>query len=123
MLLKAHLLFISCLLSISTVYASGNHEGAHIPFRLANGQLLFNKNCSSCHGQNLLGSETGPPLLHPFYKPSHHGDSSFYRAGLKGVKAHHWQFGDMPPVEGMNEQKMKSIISFIRFYQQQKKLY
>lgn len=94
-----------------------------IPFRYAKGQVLFEKNCSSCHGISMTGTDKGPPLIHAFYKPSHHGDGSFYRAGLKGVKAHHWNFGDMPPVSGMNESKMKSIVPYIRFYQQAKKLY
>jgi cytochrome c2 len=94
-----------------------------IPFRYAKGQVLFEKNCSSCHGQTMTGTDKGPPLLHPFYKPSHHGDRAFYNAALKGVKAHHWKFGDMPPVQGITEHKMKSIVPYIRYYQQQKKLY
>ena len=98
-------------------------SGLDIPFRYAKGQVLFEMNCSSCHAVDMTGTDKGPPLLHPFYKPSHHNDASFYRAGLKGVKAHHWNFGDMPPVPGMTERKMKIIISYIRYYQQQKNLY
>lgn len=117
------LLVISSLLTASNIYASSNEDKFNIPFRYAKGQVLFDKNCSACHGSTLTGSDKGPPLLHSFYKPSHHGDSAFYRAGLKGVKAHHWNFGDMPPVADMTERKMKSIVSYVRFYQQQKKLY
>lgn len=98
-------------------------EDLPIPFKYAKGQILFEENCSSCHGADLTGSKEGPPLLHAFYKPSHHGDAAFYRAGLQGVKAHHWKFGDMPAVPDMTESKMKHIISFVRYYQQQKKLY
>jgi len=98
-------------------------EEVEIPFHLAKGQLLFEKYCSSCHGLQLIGSDKGPPLLHAFYKPSHHGDKSFYRAALQGVKQHHWNFGDMPPVEGMTPKKMDSLVPYIRYYQQQKKLY
>ncbi|MBL7003253.1 MAG: cytochrome c [Gammaproteobacteria bacterium] len=94
-----------------------------LPFKYAKGQNLFNKNCSSCHGTTLLGSETGPPLLHNFYKPSHHGDSSFYRAALSGVRAHHWSFGDMPPVPEMTQKKLNSIVPYIRYFQQQKGLF
>lgn len=102
---------------------AASDEDLTIPFRFAKGQVLYEKNCSSCHGNQLTGTEKGPPLMHAFYKPSHHGDESFYRAGMKGVKAHHWKFGDMPPVEGMTRGRMKSIISYVRYYQQQKKLY
>jgi len=49
--------------------------------------------------------------------------SSFYRAALKGVKQHHWNFGDMPPVAGMTPGKMDRIVPYLRHYQRQKKLY
>lgn len=98
-------------------------EDIEIPFHLGKGQLLYEKYCSSCHGMQLNGSDKGPPLIHPFYKPSHHGDKSFYRAALKGVKQHHWNFGDMPPVVGMTPGKMDRIVPYLRFYQRQKKLY
>ena len=98
-------------------------EEVKIPFHLGKGQLLYEKNCSSCHGLQLTGSDKGPPLLHPFYKPSHHGDKAFYRAALQGARQHHWEFGDMSPVEGMTTKKMDKLVPYIRYYQQQKKLY
>lgn len=118
---------ISCFLigSFMAVTSQQTYSASDlvIPFRYAKGLVLFERNCSSCHGVSMMGTDKGPPLMHSFYKPSHHGDSSFYRAGLKGVKAHHWNFGDMPPVPGMSESKMKNIVPYIRFYQQAKKLY
>lgn len=93
-----------------------------VPFKYAKGQFLYKKNCSSCHGNDLAGTKKGPPFLHPFYKPSHHGDAAFYRAALKGVTAHHWRFGDMPAVEGMTLAKLHSIVPYIRYYQQQKNI-
>ena len=98
-------------------------DSIEIPFELGRGQLLYEKYCSSCHGLALDGSEQGPPLVHDFYKPSHHGDKSFYRAVLQGVRQHHWNFGDMPPVQGMTQGKMDKVLPFIRYYQQQKGLY
>jgi cytochrome c2 len=98
-------------------------EEVTIPFHLGKGQLLYEKYCSTCHGVQLNGSDKGPPLIHPFYKPSHHGDKAFYRAALQGAKQHHWEFGDMPPVEGMTPKKMDSLVPYVRYYQQQKKLY
>lgn len=112
-------IFVAPLLSVQ-VQAS---EQVDIPFHLARGQLLYEKYCGSCHGIALDGSNQGPPLLHPFYKPSHHGDESVYRAMLQGVKQHHWEFGDMPPVQGMTPKKAERVISYLRFYQKQKKLY
>jgi len=117
-------LFLLCgFLASSHVYAAQPDDSVKTPFQLSRGKFLFEKNCSSCHGKDLKGSEQGPPFLHGFYKPSHHGDGSFYRAALKGVTAHHWNFGNMPPVKGITESKVKSIIAYIRFYQKQKNLF
>ena len=80
-------------------------EDIKIPFHLGKGQMLYEKYCSSCHGLQLNGSDQGPPLIHPFYKPSHHGDKSFYRAALQGVKQHHREFGDMPALVGHDAEK------------------
>ena len=98
-------------------------EEVEIPFHLGKGQLLYEKFCGSCHGVQLNGSDKGPPLLHSFYKPSHHGDQSFYRAVLQGVPQHHWEFGNMSSVAGMTAKKMDSLMPYVRYYQQQKKLY
>ena len=117
---------LTCLAAISLWTLSGTAiaaEEVQIPFNLARGQVLYEKYCSSCHGMQLDGTDKGPPLVHAFYKPSHHGDKSFYRAVLQGTKQHHWNFGDMKPVEGMTPKKMDSLLPYIRYYQQQKKLY
>ena len=116
------LLFASVLLTLnlSTVQAQTDTS---IPFKYARGQVLFEENCSACHGVDLTGTDQGPPLIHAFYKPSHHGDAAFYRAALKGVRSHHWNFGDMPAVAGMTKQKLNSIVPYIRFIQKQKNLY
>ncbi len=113
-------------MSILMPFVTGTVKAAEevvIPFHLGKGQLLYEKNCSSCHGLQLNGTDKGPPLLHPYYKPSHHGDQSFYRAALQGVQQHHWKFGNMPPVEGMTVEKMNSLVPYVRYYQKQKKLY
>ncbi|MDH3762426.1 MAG: cytochrome c [Gammaproteobacteria bacterium] len=118
------LLLISAVLSaVSAAATVSAADEVEIPFEMARGQLLYEKYCSSCHGLQLDGSDQGPPLIHPFYKPSHHGDKAFYRAVLQGTKQHHWNFGDMKPVEGMTPKKMDSVIPFVRYYQRQKKLY
>ncbi len=120
--LLLRLVVVFVLMPVSAVPALSAEE-IKIPFHLAKGQLLYEKYCSSCHGLQLNGSDKGPPLIHPFYKPSHHNDKSVYRAALKGVKQHHWNFGDMPPVVGMTPGKMDRVVPYLRYYQRQKKLY
>ena len=119
--MKIRLVILLSMLLVAGPAAAA--EKVKIPFHLGKGQLLYEKYCSSCHSIDLTGSDKGPPLLHPFYKPSHHGDKAFYRAALQGARQHHWEFGDMPPVEGMTAGKMDKIVPYLRYYQQQKKLY
>jgi mono/diheme cytochrome c family protein len=76
------LILTGALVAPLSVIAAENNDSIQVPFRLAKGQMLFEKNCSSCHGVDLNGSDKGPPLLHPYYIPSHHGDASFYNAAL-----------------------------------------
>lgn len=78
------------------------------------GKSLFASNCKSCHGSEAGGTQSGPPLIHKIYEPSHHSDFSFYKAVTSGVKNHHWGFGDMPPVPGVSPQQIGHIIAYIR---------
>jgi len=80
----------------------------------AQGKRLFDKSCASCHGIDLKGSDKGPPFLHPVYVPSHHGDASFQAAVHHGSRAHHWKFGDMPPVQGLSADDVVHITAYVR---------
>ena len=78
------------------------------------GESIFSKVCATCHGKNAGGSENGPPLIHKIYNPGHHADQSFIMAAQRGVRSHHWQFGNMPPVEGLSKPDILSIIRYVR---------
>ena len=79
------------------------------------GKTAFEAKCAICHGTNAAGNiEAAPPLVHKIYEPSHHGDESFQRAAALGVQAHHWRFGNMPPVEGITRAEVDTIIAYIR---------
>ncbi|MBW6418802.1 cytochrome c [Celeribacter sp. PS-C1] len=79
------------------------------------GKRAFDGTCATCHGENAAGKEGfGPPLVHKIYEPSHHGDMSFLLAAQRGVQAHHWRFGDMPPQEGVTQGDVKAIIAYVR---------
>ncbi|CUK10289.1 putative bifunctional cbb3-type cytochrome c oxidase subunit II/cytochrome c [Ruegeria denitrificans] len=79
------------------------------------GQRVFEVSCASCHGVNAVGVEgAGPPLIHKIYEPSHHADEAFQRAVSQGVRSHHWQFGDMPPAEGLTRGDVAMVIAYIR---------
>jgi len=81
------------------------------------GAELFAESCATCHGENAAGSGQGPPLVHRIYEPGHHADFSFYRAVRQGVRAHHWNFGDMPAVAGVSDAEIDRIVAYVRALQ------
>ena len=87
------------------------------------GEALFNQRCAVCHGPNATGSGQGPPLVHRIYEPGHHSDMSFLLAVRRGVRAHHWRFGNMAPVPGLSEADVKEIVRYVRALQRAKGIY
>ena len=83
------------------------------------GGQVFADNCARCHGEKGDGTGTGPPLVHRLYEPGHHPDFSFQSAVKNGVIAHHWNFGDMPPVAGLSEEEVTQIIAYVRGLQRE----
>ena len=78
------------------------------------GAELYSANCAQCHGDDLRGTDKGPSHLSVIYEPGHHGDGAFLFAVTRGVRAHHWDFGDMPPVEGLTAADVEAIVAFVR---------
>ena len=82
------------------------------------GARAFTAKCAACHGPSAGGlNGSGPPLIHKIYEPSHHGDAAFFRAAELGVRAHHWPFGNMPPVEGITRAEIAEIVKYLRAVQ------
>ena len=90
-----------------------------LPAELAAGKRLFEANCGQCHGPEASGTDKGPPLVHVVYEPNHHSDVAFQRAAALGVIAHHWRFGDMPPVPGVTPEQVAEITAYVRWLQRQ----
>ena len=79
------------------------------------GERAFNLRCALCHGAGAAGGTgLGPPLVHPIYEPGHHQNFAFRNAVRNGVVSHHWQFGNMPPVPGVSDAELESIICYVR---------
>ncbi|MBX3302651.1 MAG: cytochrome c [Nitrospira sp.] len=92
---------------------------ASAPAELRDGEQKFNANCSTCHGIGGVGTNQGPPFVHKVYEPNHHGDAAFQQAAAKGVKAHHWQFGDMPKIDAVKPEDVDQIVKYVRWLQKQ----
>ena len=93
-----------------------------LPASLTEPELLgkrgYDAVCAACHGANGQGrDDIAPPLVHRIYEPSHHGDMAFLLAVRQGVRAHHWQFGDMPPVAGLTDDDVTKIVAYVRAVQ------
>lgn len=86
------------------------------------GKSSYNRNCLPCHGENAAGSATGPSLVHRVYHPAHHADIAFELAVRRGVRAHHWRFGDMPP-QPLPPNELAQITRYVRELQQANGIY
>lgn len=84
----------------------------------ADGRTVFAARCASCHGEDLRGSDEGPSQLSIVYEPNHHSDATYRAAIRNGVGQHHWNFGDMPPVEDITDEQIERVIAYIRSEQQ-----
>lgn len=93
--------------------------GTAVPAELQAGEAKFNAHCAACHGPQATGTQQGPPLVHKIYEPNHHGDAAFLRAAELGVRAHHWEFGNMPKIEAVSSADVEQIIRYVRWLQRQ----
>ncbi|MFC2153614.1 c-type cytochrome [Actinomycetota bacterium] len=80
----------------------------------AAGEPLYQQHCAACHGSDLRGTAAGPSHLSIVYEPNHHGDATFALAIRNGARQHHWNFGDMPPVQGLTDNQIASITAYVR---------
>jgi cytochrome c1 len=87
------------------------------------GKELYRNHCAPCHGEKGVGTHRGPSFLSHIYHPNHHGDESFILAVRNGARAHHWQFGDMPPISHVNEDEVREIVAYIRWLQRENHIY
>ena len=93
---------------------------ATLPALAEVGKPLYDSNCAACHGVAAAGQAgVAPPLIHKIYEPSHHGDIAFQMAAQNGVRAHHWRFGDMPPIAGVTQAEIDSIVAYVRALQRE----
>jgi mono/diheme cytochrome c family protein len=93
--------------------------GPAAPSDVQPGEAKFNAHCAACHGIRASGTNQGPPLVHKIYEPNHHADPAFQRAAANGVRAHHWEFGNMPKIDGVTPEDVDQITRYVRWLQKQ----
>ena len=82
------------------------------------GDAVYQSNCASCHGADQRGTDQGPSQLSIVYEPNHHSDDAYRSAIRNGARQHHWNFGNMPAVEGITDEEIELVIQFIREQQE-----
>jgi len=93
---------------------------AQLSSNAAIGKTIYEAKCIACHGANAAGQNgTAPPLVHKIYEPGHHSDISFVLAVERGVRSHHWRFGDMPPIDGLTQADVKMVTTYVRELQRE----
>jgi mono/diheme cytochrome c family protein len=112
----------------NTILADGAIVAVEVPVSFSDqeqvGQRAYDAVCATCHGVNAQGREgIAPPLVHKIYEPGHHGDMAFVLAAQNGVRAHHWKFGNMPPVEGVTKADVLNIVTYVRALQRENGIY
>ena len=118
--MKSGVLILSVLAVLPfLILACGSQQQEDGAQQQQDGAQPFADNCARCHGAMADGTDTGPPLVHRLYEPGHHADFAFQSAAKNGVIAHHWDFGDMPPVAGVSEDEVTQIIAYIRDLQRE----
>ncbi len=113
-----------CLLLVACASPTPNIRNGPLPKptpsanELAQGEKLYNANCAVCHGVKAVGTAQGPTFIDVIYEPNHHADAAFVLAVQRGVMAHHWKFGDMPPQPQVTIDEVRLITAYVRSLQQ-----
>lgn len=107
---------VAVVVVVVVVAGSGDDEpAASTPeARLAQGVEVFDANCATCHGEDLLGTFVGPPLLHEIYAPDRLADDDIRAAIANGVTPKNWDFSGMPAFPGLSTDDVDALIEYIR---------
>lgn len=77
------------------------------------GQIVFNNNCSSCHGMDGIGdTDIGPPLIHPYYRADILSDEGIIKVIKQGTPEDKWKYGHMPAQITITDVEVNEIIEF-----------
>lgn len=115
------------LLGVCVLLLILKHETAQAarqtPAELRQGQALYETHCAGCHGVEARGTGKGPTFLSKTYTPYLHADIAFRLAVERGVRAHHFRFGDMPKIPGVSREDVQAIVDYARWLQREAGVY
>lgn len=114
--------FVVALIALGSCGSDGEPVVEPSSAAAKSGEAVYANSCAACHGLDLEGTDKGPSHLSVVYEPGHHGDGAFRSAIANGAPQHHWNFGDMPPVEGLSAGQVDDVIAYIRGEQERRGL-
>ncbi|MBK5268585.1 MAG: cytochrome c [Acidimicrobiia bacterium] len=112
------------LLAITLLVLAGCAETSQLGIDRSPAELIelgstsYQTFCAACHGVDLRGTDQGPSFLSIIYEPNHHSDFAFTSAVKNGAVAHHWEFGDMPPVAVITDDEIAAVTAYVRNVQE-----
>ena len=85
-----------------------------VPPEYQEGQKLFHRVCSNCHGSDAMGGQTkAPRLIDPEYMPPNFTDEDIRDTIINGSSS-----GKMPPQRvSFNDRQITEIIKYLRYAQ------
>lgn len=78
------------------------------------GDGLYAANCASCHGAELEGNVSGPPLRSVIYGPDEYSDDEMKSAISNGVSEPRWGIGVMVAFPRLSDEQLDLLVAHIR---------
>src|SRR5437016_524226 len=82
--------------------------GGSNPQAIAEGEEIYNRACTACHGKSGAAGDRGPALGAPARRYARRTDSEIFDAILKGIP------GTQMPPTGLNETDARKVAAYIR---------
>lgn len=77
------------------------------------GREIFNGTCATCHGIDAIGdTDTGPPLMHPYYRMETLPSDMVRRAIILGKAQDKWKYGHMPAQIKLSENEISDVVKY-----------
>lgn len=86
----------------------------------AAGEQTYGDFCGACHGRDFEGSVQGPSQLDAVFEPATTTDADFRSAIRNGVEETNYDYGNMPPIRSLDDQRIADVIAYVRSVQEER---
>jgi mono/diheme cytochrome c family protein len=103
---------VACTVTAASLGAACGADGPRTT--IDRGRAIYGANCAQCHGGDLAGTDRGPSLLAPMYRPRELTDVEFADAIRNGVEQRRWEFGPMPANKAISDEQIDAVLAVVR---------